>query len=377
MNNVMHHHTDEPVSHFIETMLNEANAKLASDIHIEYMEQAYRVRARIDGELYEFTTIPFQFAQRVITRLKILAGLNIAEKRLPQDGRITTGAENHPEIRISTCPTFHGEKIVMRLQHPFNTNVKLHELGLNENQNNLLQTKLRQPQGLILTTGPTGSGKTLTLYSALKFINNSKKNILTVEDPIEIELAGINQVMVHPKIGLDFATILRAFLRQDPDIIMIGEIRDFETAKIALQAAQTGHLVLSTLHANHASEVIDRFKILGIDLLDSLTSLSLIMAQRLIKKLCNHCKVLIPETKEYRAKGCAHCRGGYINRTGIFELMDVSKHVNASSSLQNPSLLLHKIKTETLSLWQSGCEKIKSGETTYQELQRVLGTSYN
>lgn len=374
---------DEPISNFADQLIQKAIEKQASDIHIEPYQHYCRIRFRCDGILSETTSIPPELATRLTMRLKIMAGLNIAERRQPQDGHIRWHKSSSLDIRINTCPTLFGEKIVLRLLDKTHINLDIHYLGFTEKQKTLFLDKLAQPQGMILVTGPTGSGKTVTLYSALHYLNQIEKNISSVEDPVEIELNGINQVTINPKIGLDFAAVLRSLLRQDPDIIMIGEIRDHITAQIAIQAAQTGHLVLSTLHTNSAAETIQRLQSLGISPCNLIHSISLIIAQRLVRKLCQYCKQpdILPANLQqlihiaYRAHGCEHCHAGYIGRTAIFELMPMSAALAkqiASGSDISPSLLGKQ--RACVSLYEASLALIRDGMTSYTEIKRVLGT---
>ncbi len=335
------HSEDAHIIKLVDQILHEAIEKNASDIHFEHYENNYRVRFRIDGILYEITNPDLALASRITARLKIMSRLNIAERRLPQDGRFTIASR---DCRINICPTLFGEKIVVRILHPNSTILKINELGMLEHQQKLFADAIKRPQGMILVTGPTGSGKTVSLYAALNELNTINKNISTIEDPIEINLPGINQVNIDPRIGLTFAAALRAFLRQDPDIIMVGEIRDLETAEIAIKAAQTGHLVLSTLHTNSASETITRLLNMGIAEYNLNSSLSLIIAQRLARKLCPHCKT-----------GCEHCHNGYLGRIGIFEVMQP----------QEP-------KTDTLTLHDAAQQKVREGLTSLEEINRIL-----
>ena len=360
---------DEPVTEFVNELIKDAINKKISDIHIEPYETYCRIRYRCDGLLHEAAHIPLHLFERISTRIKIMAQINIAECRLPQDGHIQLHWCKQIELRVSTCPTLFGEKIVLRLLSNQITSLDISTLGLTESQHALLLNKLQAPQGLILVTGPTGSGKTITLYSALHYLNHTEKNILSVEDPVEIELAGINQINTNEKIGLDFASVLRTLLRQDPDIIMVGEIRDLETATIAMQAAQTGHLVLSTLHANSAAETLSRLRVMGIDTHHLISSLSLIIAQRLVRKICQQCK--------NPSKGCNHCYQGYQGRTGLFELLPITKEVvELLSNGATVEQLLEHCKQQHWPLMRDvGVQKIMEGTTTYNELNRVLVTT--
>lgn len=343
----------EPVIRFVDQLIYDAIEKKISDIHIEPYEHQCRIRFRKNGLLYESAYVPIALATQIILRVKVMAHLNIAEKRLPLDGRIQLCSTSKVFIRVSTCPTLYGEKIVLRIQNTQTSHFNLNNLGMTPEQSQLFIEKISQSQGLILVTGPTGSGKSMTLYSALHFLNDAQKNISTVEDPIEIELAGINQINVNPTIGLDFSTTLRALLRQDPDVIMLGEIRDMETATIALQAAQTGHLVLATLHANSTSDALTRLYSLGITNNHLMKSISLIIGQRLLRTLCQVCK-----QSDNRANqlGCQHCHNGYTGRTAIFEL-----HM-----LENDRI------NKQLNLWDHGIEKVRKGITSDAEVRRVL-----
>ena len=361
---------DEPLIRFVDHMILHAIQQAASDIHIEPYETNSRIRYRQDGMLFEITQIPAQLASRLITRLKVLARLDITERRLPQDGRLQI---HNIDIRINSCPTLFGEKIVLRLLNSKNNSLEINDLGFSELQKNIFLKKISQPQGLILVTGPTGSGKTVTLYTALNYLNTSEKNILTVEDPVEIQLNGINQVNINPKIGLDFSNTLRTFLRQDPDIIMVGEIRDHETAKIAVQAAQTGHLVLSTLHTNSAIETLSRLQSMGIASYNIINSISLIIAQRLIRKLCDICKQPDTFSTYFRAIGCDHCLQGYQGRIGIYEFLPISdKIAGLILSEANSIILTEQAKQEGfITLRDAGFEKVTQGVTSLTELNRV------
>lgn len=369
-------HDDGPISEFVDKLIQTAIEQNVSDIHIEPFVQHCRIRFRRDGLLCEAATTPPHFASRLIARLKIMSHLNIAERRLPQDGRLQLLPSL--DIRINTCPTLFGEKLVLRILDPSKIKLDINTLGLTDIQKNLFLSRLKQPQGLILVTGPTGSGKTITLYSALHFLNSIEKNISSVEDPVEIEFPGISQVNINPRIGLDFAVVLRSFLRQDPDIIMVGEIRDTQTATIAMQAAQTGHLVLSTLHTNSAIETIVRLQSMGIAAYQFISAVSLVIAQRLVRKLCDQCKQ--PEFSHngqqfYQPKGCDLCYQGYHGRTGFFEFIPITEKIAALIlSGANTAQLLDVIRQEQwLSLWDAGMELVQRGVTSYAELLRVAG----
>jgi len=352
---LLNHHTVEhhnDATRFIDELIQQAIQEKASDIHLEPSEQELRVRFRIDGLLQLSKRIAQTHKNTLINRLKIMANLDISEQRLPQDGQISIN--DQISCRLSTCPTIQGEKIVLRLLKKSKT-PNLQELGLNDLQYQQFLTAIEQPQGLILVTGPTGSGKTITLYSAISHLNNIHKNICTVEDPVEIPLDGVNQIAIKPKIGLDFAHILRTLLRQDPDIMMIGEIRDGESAKIAIRAAQTGHLVLATLHANSAQETITRLKYMGISADLIAYSLNLILAQRLLRKLCLHCQ----------GHGCPLCHNGYAGRTAIFELLPFN------DVIREKCLHEESIKPEH-SLQQAANCLLQRRITDISEIKRIL-----
>jgi type IV pilus assembly protein PilB len=368
---------DDSIIHGLDQIINEAIRKGASDIHFEPYEQHYRIRYRLDGLLKLATMQPQAIALRMVARLKLLAHLDISKKRIPQDGgfKLSLANQRSMDIRVSSCPLLLGEKIVLRLLDEQRAKLGMESLGLSEQQKKQLLTALRRPEGMILVTGPTGSGKTVTLYTALNHLNTMEKNISAVEDPVEIIIQGINQVNVNAKAGLYFSTVVRAFLRQDPDIIMVGEIRDQETAEIAIKAAQTGHLVLSTLHTNNARDSINRLIHLGLPAFQLTETIHLIIAQRLLRRLCEHCKIPCTPLKEaqrlslglsaeeaqaiclFRAGQCAHCHQGYRGRTGFFEIMSPS---NATQC------------TGHQSLYQAGLEKVKAGITSMEELQRVI-----
>lgn len=364
-------HNDEPLIKFVNEVIDHAIAQSASDIHIEPFENSCRIRYRRDGILYEITHTPVALASRIAARLKIMARLDIAEKRLPQDGRFHF---SESDIRINICPTMYGEKIVLRLLNPNKGMLNLHDLGLSKLQQELFISKISEPHGLILVTGPTGSGKTITLYSALNYLNNIEKNIATVEDPIEIQLAGINQTNIQPKIGLDFDTILHSLLRQDPDILMIGEIRDKKTANIAIQAAHTGHLVFSTLHTRSAIETIQRLATFKIHPINLVSATILIIAQRLIRRLCENCKLFDNSTSTYQPVGCKHCLNGYHGRTGIYELLPFTQAITELIlSATSPSQIKHLTKNHGFtSLSESAKQKLKQGLTSLDEIRRVL-----
>jgi len=379
---------DTPVVTLVNQVLLEAIKKKASDIHFEPYEESYRIRYRQDGLLSIFATPPLSLSTRIAARIKIMSNLDISEKRLPQDGQFKIKQNDSRTIhfRVSTCPTVAGEKIVIRLLDPENTNVHVETLGFSLPQKTQFLDAIHRPQGMILVTGPTGCGKTVTLYSALNILNTLEKNISTVEDPVEIKVPGMNQVTMNMKTGLTFSKILRSFLRQDPDIIMVGEIRDLETAEIAIKAAQTGHLVLSTLHTNSATETLSRLINMGIPSFHIASSVSLIVAQRLVRRLCDHCKIishdLVPQslielnqtpTQTYKAYGCDQCTHGYKGRFGLFEVLPMSKEIaHIMMSGGNADALLEQAKKEgMLTMYQAGIEHIKAGTTTIEEINRV------
>ena len=345
---------ETPAVTFVEQILTDAIHRNASDIHCEPQADIYRVRMRIDGILHEITQAPPHLSSSIISRLKILAQCDISERRLPQDGRFTFTALNGQtrDCRLSSCPTLFGEKIVVRLLDANKKLLTIEELGLSPRDQTLLLNALAQPQGLILVTGPTGSGKTITLYTALEHLNRKTHNISTAEEPVEIQLSGINQVNIHEKAGLTFASVLKAFLRQDPDIIMVGEIRDRETAEIAIRAAQTGHLVLSTLHTNSAPDTLIRLLNMGIAPFNLASSLRLIIAQRLVRKLCIHCQ----------QKGCHYCVDGYNGRQGLFEFMPISKALS--------SLILQSNLAEIASAGNPGGDAESVGDRTAKSSAR-------
>lgn len=363
--------TDHPESaHFVEHLIQHAVNKKASDIHIEPFANLYRVRFRLDGRLIEAATFPLQIGKRIVSRIKILANLNIAEKRLCQDGRLQFKEQFYLNIRVSTCPTLFGEKIVLRLLHQQNNYLSLDQLGLNVEQLQILINHIANPQGLILVTGPTGSGKTTTLYSCLQYLNQITTNIITIEDPIEIAMPGVTQINVNAKIGLGFSQILKSILRQDPDVIMVGEIRDQDTAVIAMEAALTGHLVFSTLHTNNALGTLSRLSQLNPHG-ETLQAITLIVAQRLLRKLCEKCKIPDPHfPTQYQANpsGCTSCQQGYFNRVGIFELLVIPPTLYKIQSNNASNISKYLLST----LWESGMEMVNKGETSLAELTRLV-----
>ncbi len=345
----------DPIIQLLENIFKYSLQKNVSDIHIEPQQDILVIRLRIDGVLHIYKTISLNIANRIISRIKLLAKLDISETRLPQDGQFyfKTQVNDRLDFRVSTLPTHYGEKIVLRLQKNTPTTLDFLDLGFNQQQKEIFTTALKKPQGLILVTGPTGSGKSITLYSALNYLNQTDKHILTAEDPIEVVIEGIIQTQVNHQIGIDFSQLLRTFLRQDPDIIMLGEIRDKESAEIALRAAQTGHLVLSTLHTNDAPSAIERLLQLGIKEYEIKHSLLLVIAQRLVRKLCLNCQ----------GEGCKHCFNGYKGRIGIFQ--SLSK--NAKTFEKETAYL------DFSSLYESAKQKVEQSQTNLEEIERVVG----
>lgn len=385
---------DAPVVRYVNSLIVGCIQKAASDIHIEPYERLLRVRSRIDGVLYEEPVPPFKLKNAIISRVKVMANLDLAERRVPQDGRIKMKLRDREvDLRVSSMPTIYGEKIVMRILDKTALSVDLEKLGFDKGELDKFLRAIQSPYGLILVTGPTGSGKTTTLYSALSRINTPDTNILTVEDPVEYNFIGINQVHVRDKIGLSFASALRAFLRQDPDIIMVGEVRDKETASIAIRAALTGHLVLSTLHTNDASSAISRLLDMGVEPFLITSSLTLIIAQRLIRKICLHCKeptTVHPEAlKEagieaseignmtpYQGKGCSKCNNGYRGREAIFEVLAVSPKIKDLTLSRHSVTEIKEVAKEEgmLTLREAALSKFKKGTTTFEEVVRVTTT---
>jgi general secretion pathway protein E len=384
---------EAPIIRLINSVLFQAVKDRASDIHVEPFERDLAIRFRIDGILYDIISPPKRFQPVIISRVKIMAGLNIAEKRLPQDGRIRIKlAGKEVDIRVSTVPTAYGERVVMRLLDRSATILKLEELGLNPHKMGLIDTLIHQSHGIVLVTGPTGSGKTTTLYAGLSRINSSDKNIITIEDPIEYQLHGVGQIQVNPKIELTFASGLRSILRQDPDVIMVGEIRDSETAKIAIQAALTGHLVFSTLHTNDSCGAITRLIDMGIEPFLVASSLIAVMAQRLLRRVCPVCRVPYrPSVEEMRqlgvstddlegrqvyrpSQGCPECKQtGYRGRLGIHELLIIDDEVrNLTMKAADSSSIRRVAAAKGMnSLREDGAEKVLSGQTTIEEVLRV------
>ena len=384
---------EAPVVRFINTILTTAIRQGASDIHFEPYETQYRVRSRIDGVLHEIHTAPANIASRVAARLKVLARLNIAERRVPQDGRmrLDISAKKAIDFRVNTCPTLFGEKVVLRILDASNIQLSIDSLGYESEQQHVFLENIHRPYGMILVTGPTGSGKTVSLYTALNILNTLDRNISTVEDPVEINVPGINQVNVNTSIGLQFSDALRAFLRQDPDVIMVGEIRDLETAEIAIKAAQTGHMVLSTLHTNDAPQTLSRLLNMGVPAFNIASAVSLIIAQRLVRKLCPICKKVEPLTEEalrsagftdadinskfqaYKAVGCDDCSNGYKGRVGIYQMMPISDKMGEIILADGSVIeLAEQAEKEGIDdLRRSGLKKVMQGATSLDEVIRV------
>lgn len=368
--------------------LQSALTKRASDIHIEPAENRYRLRLRVDGVLHTLPDIPKETGIALTARLKVLGSLDIAEHRLPQDGQFTVEISGEPlSFRIATLPCRYGEKVVLRLLHQVEQALEIKALGMQDAQLEAFSQALQQPQGLVLVTGPTGSGKTVTLYSALQTRNTPDVNLCSVEDPVEIPIEGLNQTQIHPRAGLTFQGVLRALLRQDPDIIMVGEIRDGETAEIALKAAQTGHLVLSTLHTNSTSETLVRLQQMGVARWMIASALTLVIAQRLVRKLCPHCRqspgptFTLPKTlwptplPRWQAPGCDHCYHGYYGRTALFEVLPITPVLRQriASGISADEVESDAQQAGMRTLFANGCLAVEQGLTTVEELIRVLG----
>ncbi|CAO1663709.1 MULTISPECIES: type IV-A pilus assembly ATPase PilB [Vreelandella] len=383
---------DAPIVKFVNKILLDAIRRGASDIHFEPYETLYRVRFRVDGMLIEVARPPFAMRNRIAARLKIMARLDISERRLPQDGaiKLKLSRTRSLDFRVNSLPTVYGEKLVLRILDPTAAQLGIEQLGFTDEQRSHYEQALKQPQGMILVTGPTGSGKTVSLYTGINILNKIERNICTAEDPVEIKVAGINQVNVLPKIGLDFASALRAFLRQDPDVVMVGEIRDLETAEIAVKAAQTGHLVLSTVHTNSAAETLTRLANMGVSSFNIASAVSLIIAQRLARKLCKHCKEPIDIPHEalrkegfnndeiqqasiYKPVGCKHCTQGYKGRIGIYEVVPITDAMNQLIMRDANALDIdHQARKEGYpSLRRSGLLKVMQGITSLEEVNRV------
>ncbi len=383
---------ETPVVRFVNKMMLDAIRQSASDIHLETYEKQFRVRFRIDGILSEIANPPLNLAPKIIARVKVMSRMDISERRIPQDGRIKIqiSKKKGMDFRVNSCPTLYGEKIVLRLLDPSSATLGIDALGYDDQQKKLYLNALSKPYGMILVTGPTGSGKTVSLYTGLNILNTPDRNISTAEDPAEINMPGVNQVNVNAKVGLDFSNALRAFLRQDPDVIMVGEIRDLETAEIAIKAAQTGHLVLSTLHTNDAPQTLTRLMNMGVPAFNIASSVSLIIAQRLARRLCPHCKApddipreaLLEEgfteadlndIKIYKAVGCNRCTKGYKGRLGIFQVMPISDAMGrlimeGGNALQ----IADQSKKEGIpDLRESGLRQAKEGLTSLEEINRV------
>ncbi|WP_443080257.1 type IV-A pilus assembly ATPase PilB [Thalassotalea sp. ND16A] len=383
---------DAPIVVYINKILLDAIKKGASDLHFEPFEHIFRIRFRVDGILTEVASPPVNLSSRMTARLKVMSKLDIAERRVPQDGRIKLAVSKKKSIdfRVSTLPTMWGEKVVMRILDSSSAKLGIDILGYEDEQKSLYLDALSKPQGMILVTGPTGSGKTVSLYTGLNILNTEERNISTAEDPVEINLEGVNQVQINNKAGLDFSSALKSFLRQDPDIVMVGEIRDLETAEIAIKAAQTGHLVLSTLHTNSAAETLTRLLNMGVPSYNVASSVTLIIAQRLARRLCNHCKEEddisehallefgfaeneVANLTIYKAVGCDECTKGYKGRVGIYEVMKISQDTATIIMDGGTSLDIAKqAQTEGYkNLRQSALLKAKSGVTSLSEVSRV------
>lgn len=387
-NNELSDQSDAPVINILNQILRQAILRRASDIHFEPYEHSFRVRIRIDGVLQEVSGPEFSMASSVCARLKIMGQLNVAERRLPQDGQLSVMLQNQRySMRISSLPTLHGEKIVLRILHMAQQDLPMSQLGFTLRDLEYFRAALKHPQGLILVTGPTGSGKTVTLYSGLRDLNAISRNICSVEDPVEIPVSGINQTQINSKTDLSFASVLRAMLRQDPDVIMVGEIRDKETAEIAVKAAQTGHLVLSTLHTNSTCETLIRLRQMGIEGFHIAASLRLVIAQRLVRKLCPHCRKphisLVEKTPNgqgghmqlWLPSGCHQCFSGYYGRIGIYEILNVTPRLQQALVAEANVNELSKIARDQgqNTLQEAGMLLVEQGITSLEELYRVTG----
>jgi len=386
---------EAPIVRFVNKVLLDCIRKGASDIHFEPYEKSYRVRSRIDGILQEVAKPPSTLAPRISARLKVMSKMDISERRIPQDGRIKMRLSQSRSIdfRVNSLPTLWGEKIVLRILDSSSAKIGVDALGFDPDQKEIFLRTLVKPQGMILVTGPTGSGKTVSLYTGLNILNTEERNISTAEDPVEINLEGINQVHVNPKVGLTFAESLRSFLRQDPDVVMVGEIRDLETAEISIKAAQTGHMVLSTLHTNSSAETLTRLRNMGVEAFNVATAVSLIIAQRLARRLCEECKVShdLPEKAlleagfvhselhsinlfESNPVGCLQCTKGYKGRVGIYELLSMTPEISDCIMNDGTSLDILEIgmRQGFRPLKKSGLAKVAQGITSLEELNRVI-----
>ena len=384
---------DAPVVRFVNKVLLDGIKRGASDIHFEPYEKAFRVRMRFDGVLKEIALPPVALSPKVVARLKVMSRLDIAERRVPQDGRIKMRLSKNRAIdfRVSTCPTLFGEKVVLRILDPSSAKLGIEALGYEDQQRHLYTHALSQPYGMILVTGPTGSGKTVSLYTGLNILNTEDRNISTAEDPAEINLEGINQVNVNPKVGLTFASALKAFLRQDPDVIMVGEIRDLETAEIAIKAAQTGHLVLSTVHTNDAPKTLTRLVDMGVKPYAIASTLSLVIAQRLARRLCGNCKEIVDIPRKallkegfteqqsdagltiYGPVGCSQCNSGYKGRVGVYQVMPVSEDIGRIIMEGGNAMQIAEQATVegVWDLRRAGLQKVLDGVTGLEEINRV------
>ena len=383
---------DAPIVKFVNKVLLDGIKKGVSDLHFEPYEKFFRIRFRGDGILYEYARPPANISTRLVSRIKVMSKMDIAERRVPQDGRIKLKLSKTKAIdfRVSTCPTLFGEKVVMRILDSSNAQMGIEKLGFEPDQQEIFTHAINRPYGMVLVTGPTGSGKTVSLYTGLNMINRVGTNISTAEDPVEITVEGINQVNVNPKAGLTFSVALKSFLRQDPDIIMVGEIRDLDTASIAVKAAQTGHLVLSTLHTNDAPQTINRLMQMGIEPFNIVSAVNLVMAQRLARRLCSHCKIPGDYPKEalikfgfiedeldkvivYKAVGCDMCNNGYKGRVGMYQVMPITENLKKLILAGGNAMELAVLSKEegVNDLRMSGLLKVKQGITTIEEVDRV------
>lgn len=385
---------EAPIVKYINKLLVDAIRMGASDLHFEPYEKTYRVRYRVDGVLRQIANPPLQLANRLASRLKVMSQMDIAEKRVPQDGRIKLKISKTKAIdfRVNSLPTLFGEKIVLRILDPSSAMLGIDALGYEPEQKALFMEALEKPQGMLLITGPTGSGKTVSLYTGLNILNQEDTNISTAEDPVEINLEGINQVNVNNKVGLTFAAALKSFLRQDPDIVMVGEIRDLETAEIAIKAAQTGHMVMSTLHTNSAPETLTRLRNMGVPSFNIATSVNLVIAQRLARRLCSQCKAPVeipknsllemgfteqdiqhPDFQIFQPVGCSECREGYKGRVGIYEVMKVTPEISKIIMEDGNAITIAEASAKSgfSNLRISGLKKVMQGVTSLQEVNRV------